>query len=235
MNEKELAVVKTATEFLEVQKNLTAPEQKQFVELCKAFELNPFKREIYAIAYGEGQKRKCSIVIGYEVFLKRAYATGLVDGWKVYTQGSVEDKTLKAVIEIKRKGWDQPFIHEVFYSEYVGYVVRDGQKVVNTMWEGKPITMIKKVAIGQGFRLCFPEELSGVPYLEEEVQQEIKGKDEAIEVNPYMPEETATVQVSKNETVTGVKVKNPKIGSMFEEISKIDAELDSIKDPLEGK
>jgi hypothetical protein len=29
--------------------------------------------------------------------------------------------------------------------------------------------MLKKVAIGQGFRLAFPNELEGMPYTEEEV------------------------------------------------------------------
>ena len=33
-----------------------------------------------------------------------------------------------------------------------------------------PEFMIKKVCIGQGFRLAFPNELGGLPYLQEEIE-----------------------------------------------------------------
>ena len=37
------------------------------------------------------------------------------------------------------------------------------------MWGSKPRTMIKKVAIAQGFRLAFPVELGGIPYTADEL------------------------------------------------------------------
>ena len=178
--EKEEAdIIKTANEFLKIGqepgKELTPLEMNQFIQLCKAFRLNPYKREIYAIVYG-GKKRKCNIVIGYEVFVKRAYRSRMLDGWRVWTEGeinkeSVTNSTLKACIEIHRKDWSHPFYHEVFFKEYVGltFDFDAGKKVVNTIWTEKPLTMIKKVVIGQGFRLCVPEELEGIPYFEEEL------------------------------------------------------------------
>ena len=139
---------------------LSEQEAGQFIEIAGAFGLNPFKREIYCVAYGEGEKRKLSIVIGYDVFLKRADRSGKLLGWKAWTEGSVKDGNLKALIEIKREGWEEPFCHEVYIEEY-----HQG----NSMWNGKPRTMLKKVVIGQGFRLCFPDEMGGLPYLEEEL------------------------------------------------------------------
>ena len=38
--------------------------------------------------------------------------------------------------------------------------------------------MIKKVAMSQGFRLCFPDELGGIPYTQEEITEELA--DEAL-------------------------------------------------------
>lgn len=165
--------------------NLSEREQASFFQIAKAFNLNPFKREIYCIAYGEGDKRQLSIITGYEVYIKRAERTGLLDGWKVEFFGKfhketvnkeffkkdgtsyfkkveqiVEDERCFARITIHRKDQSTPFVHDVEFAEYYQ----------NTpMWNSKPVTMHKKVAIGQGFRLCFSDELAGMPYLAEEI------------------------------------------------------------------
>lgn len=144
---------------------LTDKEKIQFLEISKAFGLNPFKREIYCSKYGEGQYAQMSIIVGYETYIKRAERSGQLDGWQVITEGSISDSTLKAVITIHRKDRKVPFVHEVFYSEYVQYA-KGGE--VTKFWQ-KSYTMIKKVAMAQGFRLCFSDELGGMPYTKEEV------------------------------------------------------------------
>jgi phage recombination protein Bet len=146
---------------------LSLNEKKMFVNIAREFGLNPFKREIHITAYGQGDKRKCSIIPGYEVYIKRAERTGKLDGWKVWTEG--EGKTLKAVVEIYRKDQKYPFLHDVYYTECV-QMNRDG--FPNAVWAKQPRFMTKKVAIGQAFRLCFPDELGGMPYEESELPQE---------------------------------------------------------------
>lgn len=167
--------------------NLTEREQSSFFQIAKAFNLNPFKREIYCIAYGEGEKRSLSIITGYEVYIKRAERTGQLDGWKAEFFGRFEKKMVNkefngrngpyvkqveqvvelercfARITIHRKDRAIPFEHEVELSEY---------NQNNSMWNSKPVTMLKKVAIGQGFRLCFSDELCGMPYLAEEIGEQ---------------------------------------------------------------
>lgn len=164
--------------------SITDREQASFFQIAKAFNLNPFKREIYCIAYGKGDKRKLSIVTGYEVYIKRAERSGQLDGWKVEFFGKFEKQRISkemngqngpytkvteqvvelercyARITIHRKDRGVPFEHEVEFAEYTQN---------NDMWNSKPVTMLKKVAIGQGFRLCFSDELSGMPYLAEEI------------------------------------------------------------------
>ena len=73
---------------------LTEQQQKLFIETAIVFQLNPFKREIYAIPYKEKKwnkdtkqmeetgNYKMNIVTGYEVYLDRAAKTGLCNGWK---------------------------------------------------------------------------------------------------------------------------------------------------------
>lgn len=186
MNELGKVEEKTIVDFLDAMglaKSLTESEKKQFLGISMAFQLNPFKREIYCIAYGEGDYRSLSIITGYETYLKRADRSGKLKGWKCWTEGifTIETKTvqkkkkdgsfynknytfpvgdLKAKIQIYKEGWDSPFEHEVYLDEYAQ---------ANEMWGQKPRTMLKKVCTGQGFRLAFPDELGGMPYLEEEI------------------------------------------------------------------
>jgi phage recombination protein Bet len=144
--------------------SLLPNEKKMFVNIAREFGLNPFKREVYITAYGQGDKRKCSIITGYEVYIKRAERTGKLDGWKVWTEG--EGKNIKAVVKIYRKDQKYPFQHEVYYSECV-QMTKEGYP--NSVWAKQPRFMTKKVAIGQAFRLCFPDDLGGMPYEESEL------------------------------------------------------------------
>lgn len=149
-----------------VANNLTKEEQSNFLQIAMDFKLNPFKREIYCTSYGQGEFKKTSIIIGYEVYIKRAERTGQLDGWQVVTTGSIKNQDLKATITIYRKDRKFPFVHEVDYIEYVQYTFdkKTNQQRPNKMWAEKPITMLKKVATAQGFRLCFSDELGGMPY-----------------------------------------------------------------------
>lgn len=135
-----------------------------FLIQAKMWSLNPFKREIYLIQYSPSDPP--SIVISFDSFLKRAERTNKLRGWRAWTEGEIKGKDFKAVIEIWRADWDKPFVHEVFWDEYKG-TKRDG--TLTRFWAEKPRTMLKKVVISQGFRMCFPDELGGMPYSAEEV------------------------------------------------------------------
>lgn len=149
---------------LGIAKDLTDGEKNTYLQVAKAFNLNPFKREIHVSKYN-GQM---TLITGYEVYIKRAERTGLLDGWSVTTEGKVDDNTLKAIITIYRKDRKFPFVHEVYYSEYVQ---KTNSGSVTKFWQ-KAITMIKKVAMSQGFRLCFSDELGGMPYTNEEMPEQ---------------------------------------------------------------
>jgi phage recombination protein Bet len=135
---------------------LTDSQKMLFKKTCVMHNLNPFKREVYAIPY----KDNFNIIIGYEVYLKTAEKSGMLNGWSVKTEGKITDRSLKAVVKIHRKDWVEPLIHEVWFIEYMQE---------NKMWKSKPITMIKKVAIAQAFRLAFPANLGGLPYTADEM------------------------------------------------------------------
>ena len=161
---------KTIMEYLDttgLTKSLLPKEKTMFVNMARLYGLNPFKREIYCTVYGEGQYRQCSIVTGYEVYLKRAERIGKLDGWQAQITGSLQDGTLAATVTIWRKDWTHPFTHTAFYSECVQTSKKTGEP--NAIWRKMPSFMVRKVAIAQAFRLCFSDEFGGMPYTGDEV------------------------------------------------------------------
>lgn len=141
---------------------LPQKHQTQFLELASAFKLNPFKREIYAVGYGENW----NIITGYNVYIKIGERTGKLNGWNVTVEGKGEEMT--ATVTIHRKDWEYPFEHTVLFSE-VCQKTKDGK--LNSVWSKMPSFMCKKVAIAQGFRLCFSDELAGMPYTSDELPE----------------------------------------------------------------
>lgn len=176
MDSKEITVTETkvvaetinykekALEYLQSMGNkLPAKQQTQFLEMSQAFGLNPFKREIYAVGYGENW----NIITGYEVYLKRAERIGKLDGWEATVEGSGENMT--ATVTIWRKDWKMPFKHTVLFSE-VCQKTKEGK--LNSVWSKMPSFMCRKVAIAQAFRLCFPDEFGGMPFTADEMPSE---------------------------------------------------------------
>lgn len=176
-------------------KDFNENEKNQFIDMCTAFHLNPIKREVHGIKYKgkNGFPDTFNIVIGYEVYLKRADRTGKMDGFNVECRKFEND--MIATCTIYRKDWTHPFIHSVLLSEYHQH---------NKMWNEKPVTMIKKVATEQAFRLCFPDEMGGLPYGEEELPSENMSETTPIE------KDITPVKSSVYEQKTEAPKKTPK-------------------------
>jgi len=135
--------------------NATDTELYFFMNIAQSYGLNPFKREIHFVKYGS---QPGQTIVGYETYIKRAERTGLLDGWAVWIDKDGVGE--KAIIEINRKDRSHPFQWEVYRKEF------DKQQ---STWKAMPYFMLKKVAMSQGFRLAFPEEVGGMPYTPDEV------------------------------------------------------------------
>jgi len=140
----------------------TEKELFMFMGIAKSYGLNPLKREIHFVKYGTSP---ASIIVGYEAYIKRAERTGLLDGWKVWIE-NVGKTDERAVVEIKRKDFAQPIKWEVYRTEF-----DKGQ----ANWKTMPLFMLRKVAIAQGFRLAFSQDIGGMPYIPEELPKEKGG------------------------------------------------------------
>jgi len=147
-----------------INKDASDQEIALFLNQCVMFNLNPFKREIYLIKYGN---QPATFVVGYDAYLKRAERTDKYGGMK---SGTIDDpktgRPLKAWVKVYRKDWAEPLEHEVYLDEYI-QKTKEGRPT--RFWAEKPRTMLKKVAISQAFRMAFPDEFSGMPYSAEEM------------------------------------------------------------------
>ena len=182
-------------------KSLSDTEIQQFIQTALAGNLDPFKREIYIAAYGEGENRKVSILTGYQVYLKRAERTGKLDGWTARIDGN--GSQMKAVVEIFRKDWSHSFIHEVYWEEAV-QKRKDGNPT--QFWAKQPRFQLRKVAMAQAFRLAFPDELGGLPYESAELPEPSNGHE--TQGSPQNTENTT--DVSPRAVRTPTKTENVK-------------------------
>lgn len=166
--------------------NVTDQEVMMFLTLCKYQHLNPFLREAYLIKYGN---QPATIVTGKDTFTKRAAKNprylGKESGIIVETEDGYEHRegTFHMKDEPIVGGWAkifvtdrQPELFTVSFDEYAG---RKKDGTLNSQWTSKPATMIRKVAVVQGLRECFPEDFEGL-ISPEEVSSVMPNVDEIV-------------------------------------------------------
>ena len=160
---------------------VTDQEVLMFLSLCRFQHLNPFLREAYLIKYGERQP--ASMVVGKDVFLKRAkkepgfsglqcgiiiqdIETGITEEREGTFYLKDEEKLVGGWAKCYVKGYEVPFYSSVSIDEYIG---RKANGEINSQWASKPATMIRKVAQAQVLKEAFPEQNAGM-YVQEEVE-----------------------------------------------------------------
>lgn len=170
-------------------KGLTEQQTKQFLAVAGTFGLNPWKREVYAVTFkNKDGGTEMSIVTGYETYIKRAEMNPNYDGYEIAWKGGFKpgkivkhsksgdweipailpDGEVSCTCTVYRKDRNHPISEEVFFDEY---------NQNNSMWQSKPRTMLKKVAIVSAFRKAFPIDFGGMPYTSDELPDTMTGAD----------------------------------------------------------
>lgn len=157
--ENEVATLKqNVIEYLKTTtQKLTKEQAQQFWSLCKIHNLNPLKREIYGYTFG-GQ---LTTVVGYQVYVKRAEQTGMLEYHKIEIERNEEGLPVKGWFIGKRKDRSQEFKMEFYFNEW--------KPKFGGIWNDKPTFMFQKVIYANGMRWLFPNELGELPYLQEEL------------------------------------------------------------------
>ena len=144
---------------------VTNQEVLMFIELCKAQHLNPFIREAYLIKFGNSP---ANIVVGKDVFVKRAYRNPNFEGMKagiviLKADGSMEyrEGSLKAPKETLIGGWCEVYVKDMKFPIRSEVSMEEYSKGQST-WKQMPAVMIRKCAMVTALREAFPEDLQGM-------------------------------------------------------------------------
>jgi phage recombination protein Bet len=203
---------------------LNQSQVQQFLAVSMAFNLNPWKKEVYPIPYTSNGKTTMSIVTGYEVYLKRADLNPNYDGYQIEWNGTFvrskvqksgkngnysvdallpKDDDVSCICTVYRKDRKMPVRCEVFYSEY---------SQGNSMWYTKPRVMLEKVAIARAMRLAFPTEFGGMPYESAELPKEMgldPSKEVIVDEAINQSKESQPKQQPQEEVITPEVVTSP--------------------------
>lgn len=144
---------------------ITDQETLMFIELCKAQKLNPFIREAYLIKFGNSP---ANIVVGKEVFVKRAYRNPNFEGMRagiviVNKSGEMIERegSLKGIDERLVGGWCEVYVKDMKFPIKSTVSLEEYSKSQAT-WKQMPCVMIRKCAIVTALREAFPEDLQGL-------------------------------------------------------------------------
>lgn len=151
--------------------HLTGVSDEEIIKglaLAQYLGLDPIKKQVHMIPFG----KSIQLVVSYLEYIKRAERTGKLDGWQVVVY---EQPEIHARVTIWRKDWQKPFEWSVYLKE----VQKNSQ-----IWREMPLFMLRKVAIAQAFRLCFPEEVGELPYEEAEMEGVITPQQVVIQQEP---------------------------------------------------
>lgn len=163
--------------------NIEDKELALVMALCQAQHLNPFTKDVYITKYGSNPAQ---IVTGKEVFTKRAQANPkfegmeagisvIKDGKLIRREGSMTlpgETLFGGWCKVYIKGYRVPMFDEVAFAEYAG---RKKDGTLNSMWNSKGATMIRKVAVCHALREAFPDDFQGL-YGSEEMGVEELGE-----------------------------------------------------------
>lgn len=183
---------------------VTFQELAMFINLCKFQGLNPWLREAFIIKYGS---KPATLVVGKDAFTKRAERHPQYDGFKAgvivisnneiqYREGMFalpSEEVVGGWAEVYRKDRSVPVRSEASVMEYAG---RKADGTLNSQWQSKPATMIRKVALVQALREAFPEDLGGMYVAEEQGQESVSINLDAV------PEEVIHPQTEEKKDAT---------------------------------
>lgn len=181
-----------------VARDTNQSEFNLFMEACKSYGLDPFRKQIHAVVYSKdnADKRKMTIIVsrdGLRVLAHRCrdYRPASEPATIVYDKDIVGPTNPKGIVSATVKLWKQdnrgewyPVIGEAYWDEYAPVADEwafdeverkrkpTGKKTLDASgnWAKMPIVMITKCADSQALRAGWPETFGNI-YAEEEMDR----------------------------------------------------------------
>ena len=164
-----------------------------FMEACRSYGLDPFRKQIHAVVYSKDKpdKRKMSIIVsrdGLRVLAQRCndYRPASEPARIEYDDGSKGPANPKGIVSATVTLWKQdnrgewyPVIGEAYWDEFApiidewawddakGKRAPTGKKSVEGNWAKMPIVMITKCAESQALRAGWPDQFGNINSEEE--------------------------------------------------------------------
>ncbi len=218
-----------AFDMLGITADLDTPQKQLFVAVAHQMQLNPLKREIHAVSIWNSRagKKVLTPVVGYEVYIKRAEESGRLEYWRIEEAGEVDHQSVpnsdyKVTLVVKRKDRPDEFRWSCRYAECV-MLMETGP---NSMWQKRPYFMTQKCAIGQGFRLAFPDVLLDMPDVDAEIDDAGQPADEPVTIAE--PQPIAGISVDTEGKVVATEAEQAALNA------KQEAELTTAKEELQA-
>lgn len=181
-----------------VAKDTNPTEFNLFLEACRSYGLDPFRKQIHAVVYSKNDaaKRKMTIIVsrdGLRVLAHRCrdYRPASEPAHVVYERDMIGPTNPKGIISATVKLWKQdnrgewyPVIGEAYWDEFAPIADEwafdeeshkrkpTGRKTLDASgnWAKMPIVMITKCAESQALRAGWPETFGNI-YAEEEMDR----------------------------------------------------------------
>ncbi len=225
-----------AFDMLGITADLDTAQKQLFVAVAHQMQLNPLKREIHAISIWNSRagKEVLTPVVGYQVYIKRAEESGRLEYWRIEEAGEVDHRSVpnsdyKVTLVVKRKDRPDEFRWSCRYAECV-MLMESGP---NSMWRKRPYFMTQKCAIGQGFRLAFPDVLLDMPYVDAEIDDGGQPADEPVTIAE--PQPIAGISVDTEGKVVATEAEQAALDAKQEEELKFPKEeLKAAKEELQA-
>ncbi|GHT32915.1 hypothetical protein AGMMS49592_0480 [Endomicrobiia bacterium] len=194
-------------DYLKESKPYMAKKQyDDFIRLCEIFHLNPLKRDIYLIRFGNTSE----IVVGYEVYRRRAASTGIPYSLEIETEWDDNCVPIKSTARLYKGGIERPFVRTLLFKEFAKH---NKQGELSGIWKEKPTFMLEKCAEATILRMAYPETLSGIPYTKEEMETE-EIKQNSIDVS----RETISKQEAQMKVTEALYKPNPQPVALEEQM-----------------
>lgn len=178
-----------------VAKDTNDDEFNLFMEACRSYGLDPFRKQISALVFNKNKpdKRQMAIIVsrdGYRVIAQRCknYRPASEPAQIETDPAAISPTNPKGVVKATVRLWQQdsrgewfPVVGEAYWDEFAavkdefaeneqGKWAKTGKQTLDGNWGRMPVVMITKCAESQALRAGWPDQFGGI-YAEEEMHK----------------------------------------------------------------
>lgn len=145
---------------------LSVSEVRYFAGLCKELNLNPFKKEIYAVPFKKADgSRSVQAIVGYETYLNRAYSSPRFYRYEKSFSG--EGINLSIHLKVFDIANNLMWEGEANIKEFAKMDMTKSK--LYGMWAQIPKLMLEKCMVVRATRFVVPSVVGDLPYTNEEM------------------------------------------------------------------